>query len=354
MTNAALTIALMTAQTAPTFADWGRETLGHIETAYVRPAENRTLLHPNGTQSTWMWDFAVLLSAYVSASHLDPETYLPKVDRWITQAQPYWNATGPVPGYNAGPNNPKIDRFYDDNAWVALALLELELIHPNLERLALAKRVYTYVLSGESPSGGIYWNEHEKASRNTCGIANTALCAYLLARITGDPSHLATGDRLMGWLRQTLQKPNALFADNINNEGKIEPFEWSYNSALPIRALLERYRLCQDPADLAEAKRIATASVTRWVNPETGAIEDDASFAHHLAEAFWELSAFDPDGPWATLARRATAHNRRFGPDPNGFYPKRWGQSAPQPDQRPQLLLDASAARAYWRLAIRP
>src|SRR5947209_17784375 len=73
---------------------------------------------------SWTWDASMQLGALCSAARLEPATYLPPVKAYAAALRSYRTTYHNRPGFdvNPGPKNP--DRYYDDNAWISLALLE--------------------------------------------------------------------------------------------------------------------------------------------------------------------------------------------------------------------------------------
>lgn len=299
----------------------------------------REFAPPANSQRVFLWGGGVLLSAFVAAGAREPRHRL-LVQHWIKVFEPYRFQAA----YNPAPSTSD-DRYYDDNAWVALALVEAHEAWGEPGALPLAEQIHGWVMTGESPNGGIYWHI-KKESRNTCSTANTALVALKLYAATRKPEYLAQASRLLSWMQQTLRAPSGLYWDNIQASGKIEKTFWSYNTALPIRAFLERYRQLKDPVDLKTAVWLSRAARHHWQNKD-GAIACDAAFAHHLAEAWWELAPLDPRSPWRNHADRALAYALTHSRTRDGLFGKRW-EAPPGPGLH-ALLPIASAARAAWK-----
>lgn len=298
----------------------------------------REFAPPAKNQRVFLWGGGVLLSAYVAAGAEDGR-FRPKVQHWLKVFAPYRFQEA----YNPAPSATD-DRYFDDNAWVALALIEAHEWWAEPGALEHAQQIHRWVMTGEAPDGGIFWHITRK-SRNTCSTANTALVALKLHRATGKAEYLEEGNRLLSWLETTLQAPSGRYWDNIANDGTIERTEWSYNTALPIRAYLERYKILKDPADLKRAIWIARASRWHW-QTQQGAIACDAAFAHHLAEAWWELARYDARQPWARWADEALAVALQRTRTQEGLFGKRW-EAAPDPGPYAMLPM-ASAVRAAW------
>jgi hypothetical protein len=133
------------------------------------------------------------------------------------------------------------DRYYDDNAWLGLALVHHHELTGNPVLLRLAERVFAFVISGWSTDagwhlpGGIRWKEPaSNRSRNTCVNGPAAELGARLHQKTGDASYLEWAIRIYDWTRSALLNPDALYADQIAPDGVLTPTIWSYNQGSMI------------------------------------------------------------------------------------------------------------------------
>jgi hypothetical protein len=231
------------------------------------------------------------------------------------------------------------DRYYDDNAWVALDLIETWKILGERKYLDWAEKTVAFILTGEDDKlgGGLYWRENEKKSKNTCANAPSALACLKLYQATGKKEYLDVGRRLYGWTREHLQDPaTKLYWDHVALSGKVDKTTWSYNTALMMKSARLLGRL---DANARIGPDSTEAAKRRWLTPDKGLIKDDMAFAHLLFEAFLDRD-FDSPGPFLEgLHARAR--------DTNGHYGKRWDDVAASPRTQWRLIDQASAARAY-------
>ncbi len=135
------------------------------------------------------------------------------------------------------------DVYYDDNAWVALALLEHHRRRHDQGSLSLARRVVAFCCTGWHPDpgwsvpGGIRWKVRAASrSRNTCANGPVAEAAALVHARTGDPDALAWAVRIYGWVRAALLGPDGLYLDRIMPDGTRAPERWTYNQGTMIGA----------------------------------------------------------------------------------------------------------------------
>jgi len=96
-------------------------------------------------------------------------------------------------------------------------------------------------------SGGIYWCEQKKESKNTCSNAPGSVLALKLYEATKDTAFLNWGVRIYNWTKTNLQDTtDYLYFDNKNLSGKIGRQKYTYNSGQMLQATALLYKLtCQ-------------------------------------------------------------------------------------------------------------
>lgn len=165
-------------------------------------------------------------------------------------------------------------RFYDDNVWIGLDMIDLYSITNNPSHLDKAEKVWEYLQKGtdNSAGGGIYWREiPPTSSKHTCSTAPGAVLAAKLYLITRDDKYLHNAITLYDWLKNTLQDPDDyLYWDNVREENGqliIEKNKYTYNSGQPMQAAVLLYKITGDTKYLTDAQNIAIAAYNRWFNP---------------------------------------------------------------------------------------
>src|SRR5258708_24210642 len=111
------------------------------------------------------------LSALCAAARARPEEYLPQVKAYAVALRSYRTLNHDLPGLDVNPPPKNPDRYYDDNAWIAIALLEAYQLTRDPKDLALATDAYTFTLSGEDAStadGAISCHQRHTNSTNAC------------------------------------------------------------------------------------------------------------------------------------------------------------------------------------------
>lgn len=319
-----------------------REVMEHIQKTFWNDgtglyAESETKRHPD-----FMWPNGVMFTALVAAARHEPETYRPVMERFFTALDAYWDAKAKVPGYEPSPvAGGTGDKYYDDNAWMVITLLEAhELTRDNRYR-ARAEQALRFVLSGwdDQAGGGIWWHEgHKDGAKNTCVNAPAAVGCLRLARVSGERVARQLRDRarrLVAWTVGALQADDGLFHDRvIVATGAVKKGKMTYNAGLMMRAFLDLHRVTGEQKHLDEARRIARAA-DALINPATGAYRDHIKWSHLLVEADLELYRVTHEAYLLERARKNAA-----------FFYNQWRTRRP-----PDLMANASLARLLWLMA---
>ena len=186
-----------------------------------------------------LWALAHVLWAAAEVRALGGQ---PPIDDLLAALRPYRSG-------DAFAATPRGDRYFDDNAWLGLAMLRLGVVTADPAWRGHASELARFVTSGEVPEGGVRWAEGSN-SRNTC---STASAAWLV--LAADmPNAQATAGRWMDWLDATLREPTALYRDRIDDDG-IDVHLWTYNQGASLATL----RLLDRPTD-----HLRRAILERW------------------------------------------------------------------------------------------
>ncbi len=151
------------------------------------------------------------------------------------------------------------DVYYDDNAWVALALVQLERMRPESGWLERARELFEFAVDGwdgranDPHPGGVYWVQQGRGvgaknhDRNTVSTAPNAELGLHLAELTGgtppEPPGAVGAREMYDWVLATLdasrddEEPGTgLFWDKIRGDGSVDRTIWTYNQGSMIGA----------------------------------------------------------------------------------------------------------------------
>ncbi|QYK52204.1 MAG: glycoside hydrolase family 88 protein [Fimbriimonadaceae bacterium] len=337
------------------FKEWGSETLQMIRRDYYMPEQKlygeSIVPGAKPKQVSFNWGCGVMLSALVAGAKADPK-FKPWLAEYADQTHTYWNPAGPIPGYDVLPMPKPVDRYYDDNAWMVMALCETYQLLGDKKYLIWAQEALAYVLSGEDSKlgGGIYWRESDKKSKNTCSNGPSAAACLAFYELIGDKKLLNKAAELYAWTKKNLQDPSdSLYWDNVNLEGKIEKTKWSYNTALMIRTAAHLYRETKNPQYREDTLGMVKSSKAKWL--VGGLYKDIAQFAHLLIESWLIAGELIPESkvefgelsePLITLQKMRSSQ---------GHYPGNWAATSPEKKQEIPLIDQASYTRACFVLA---
>jgi hypothetical protein len=228
------------------------------------------LLHRPGT-AAHLWPFARALVATLDLAGVREDL----VERFDADAsiaerletlERYWDPAGDAPAYSSDVLGTRLgrDRYYDDNAWVGLALVQLERMRPGAGRLDRAGDLFRFAVAGwdrrpDVPSpGGVFWVEQDRGAgtrnhdRNTVSNAPNAELGLHLAELTGAPvgaQGLVGAEEMYRWVNATLDASRdgavpatGLFWDKLRSDDTLDATLWSYNQGSMIGAnvLLDR------------------------------------------------------------------------------------------------------------------
>ncbi|MGI9184406.1 MAG: glycoside hydrolase family 76 protein [Solirubrobacteraceae bacterium] len=201
----------------------------------------------------------------------------------------YWEP----PAYSSDPIGARFggDRYYDDNAWVGLALIQLERMRPGTALgpgLARAAGLFAFAAQGwdtrgDVPSpGGVFWVQQGRGvgarnhDRNTVSNAPNAQLGLHLTECSGGPPDAVQpteAERMIAWVEAALNAGQGdaapgtgLFWDKIRGDGSIDKTLWSYNQGSMVGANLLRHRrgLGASGEYLDRAQTIATRALRHY------------------------------------------------------------------------------------------
>jgi hypothetical protein len=250
-------------------------------------------LHPPGA-AAHLWPFSRALVATLDLAGIGEDL----VDGFDADAaiadslemlERYWDPSGDAPAYSSDVRGTRLggDRYYDDNAWVGLALVQLERMRPGSGYVDRAEALFRFAARGwdrrDVPgSGGVFWVEQGHGAgvrnhdRNTVSNAPNAELGLHLAELRGVPveAHGSIGAKEMyEWVLATLDASRGsdspatgLFWDKLRGDGTLDKTLWSYNQGSMVGAnvLLARRGGGAQAEYLARAEAIARKALRHF------------------------------------------------------------------------------------------
>ena len=163
--------------------------------------------------------------------------------------------------------------FYDDNLWIALALLDVA-DHGGPADVVSVQALFHLVAGAWDTDtthpcpGGVFWTATPaNRDRNAVTTANAALLAIELYERTGKASYLSWARRAYAWTERCLGTSSGLVRDHIDLGGRIDPTTWSYNQGAMIATAVHLYEATHEDTYLAQAQRLADAALAEIGDP---------------------------------------------------------------------------------------
>ena len=209
--------------------------------------------------------------------------------------------------------------YYDDMAWMALALLRADEV-AGVDTAELVAELWADIRSGwDDRHGGMVWRRGDTYT-NTPANAPAAILAARLHRRHGDPGDLDWARRILHWQQSTLVDPDSgLVWDGVHPGSDSAPRRelYTYNHGTVVGAEVELFRLTGERSHLQRARRTAGAALDRLVDRAAGLLPaegagDGGLFKGILVRYLADLTVADPDQD-DHVTRRVLASLRRNG-----------------------------------------
>jgi hypothetical protein len=233
------------------------------------------------------------LLAYVDLRETNPNG--------ASQPQAFQSAVAP-------PEGPGGDTYYDDNAWVALDLLDAYQLTGNPTDLALAQDTFNFVVTGWDTSqtdgcpGGVFWEDVSGSPRTVTANGGNAEVGLELYQLTHDSADLSWAERMYQWVNTCLESPGGLYYDHVNPGGSLNTAMWSYNQGTMVGAGALLYQITGTSSYLTAAERTAGAAVSYFGTGTTLQNQGPAFNAIYFRDLF-VLDQIQPNSAYSTEAQ---------------------------------------------------
>ena len=208
------------------------------------------------------WPNAHCLDVVIDAFNRTKDTYYSNIfDRWYT-------------GVHQRNGNTFLNRYYDDMAWSALAMLRIYDLTRDQKWLTACRTVWNDMKGGWNShnGGGIMWRKNgNDTEKNACTNGPAAILAARLYQITGNTEDLQWAHNIYNWQRATLydNTPGNNFGriwDHIRDNGVLQNWFFSYNQGTHIGAAVELYNITKDMKYIADAIASANYMINNLVD----------------------------------------------------------------------------------------
>jgi beta-galactosidase len=306
----------------------------------------------NENAHSWLWPLCAYIQAANEMEVLQPDgDYLHPVLQAIER---YYSFKAPAPAYQDYVTKERpSSRFYDDNQWIAIALIDAYNRTHHPEYLRKAETLYRFLLTGmdTAAGGGEYWKEGDASTKNTCSNGPAILVALQLYRITHRQGCLDTALALYHWTNAHLQAPDGLYYDNIKiPSGRIAEKKYTYNTGTMLQSNVLLYTITNDDRYLKEARRIATAASQYFWHD--GRLPQNYWFNAVLMRGYAGLYRLDHNRNWLEGFREDADKIWRTERDPERGVGARPAKSLIDPAA--MIEIEARLAAAYGESAGRP
>ena len=221
------------------------------------------------------------------------------------------------------------DIFYDDNVWIAIIYLNASHILKDDRFLKLAERVTEFCYSGwdEKLGGGVYWQENQK--------------------------YLDWAVKLYDWTKKNLQDPSDyLYWDNINLEGKVQNWKFTYNTGCMIGAAAHLYDITKNENYLTDARNTAMSSLNggfgSWdENGNYRFTDPNPWFLTWLLDGYMALYPFDSNDEYIESFASAVSYCVQNTKNASGYIHRDW-VSKDMPDKDVHVLDQSGTVRVLF------
>lgn len=242
------------------------------------------------------------------------------------------------------------DRYYDDNNWASLGLVQLFEQSSDPKWLELAEGILSFVQSGWVSDqslphpGGVLWAQPKRyTTRNTVSTAPAAELATRLYQITGKEAYLNWAIQCHDWVVNTMATNEGLYMDSIDEDGSYDRTIWSYNQGTMIGAGVLLHQATGEERFINQARQTAVAAVEHFSQNDILYRQSNA----FNAIFFRNLFMLENDTPTTARSLATTFCERQWNnrDQASDLYHPVWDINATAPMVEIEALLAGSPAR---------
>lgn len=161
--------------------------------------------------------------------------------------------------------------YYDDENWMAMALIRAYQVRKNPEYLYHANLLFKDIMTAEirdakGNSRGVWWNgDHTQVA--TASNMGPVITGVMLYKITKNKSYLDFAKRVYSyWFANMVLQPSWQVVDHYDAQGKKEAVPLTYNQGLAVGAALELYKVTGQKIYLQHANGYAQFVLEKMTN----------------------------------------------------------------------------------------
>lgn len=266
--------------------------------------ENATPL-PADKKVSYLWPLCAMFEAANEAGRIT-NNYAP-FENIFSIITKYHNDLPPAPGYASYSEEfGGGTRFYDDNQWIGITAMDAYERTKNAKWLKVGKEIYRFMMTGYDTvsGGGLYWEEGNKKTKNTCSNGPGIILAMQLYKATKEKMYLDTALLLYAWVNKYLRTPEGLYQDNLRTRNfTVDKRIYSYNSGTMLQSNVYLYEATGNKKYLDEAIRIAESSAKHFYGE--GMFRDNHWFNAVLLRGYQHLLKYNKDIKYITIFKVA-------------------------------------------------
>ena len=271
---------------------------------------------------SYLWPVCAMYQADNEIEKVEPRTHL--LQPMTTIINGYYDPAPPKPGYASYIMKFKGgDRFYDDNQWLGITSMDAYTRIRNQAFLNMGNRIYQYMMTGFDTvlSGGLYWQENKKVSKNTCSNGPGVILALQLYHSTKNHAYLDTALLLYNWVNRKLKAPSGLYYDNISvTDNRIGKAEFSYNTGTMLQSNVYLFECTGNQKYLKEATAIADSSLPYFYG--SGKFRDGYWFNAVLLRGYQHLLRYNKDTKYIVGFKKCLDHALQYEKNERGLFGK--------------------------------
>jgi len=151
----------------------------------------------------------------------------------------------------------KKNEFNDDILWWTISCTRVHSYTKDARYLTQARTMFDWLVEREiddTLGGGMWWKNTERKSKNACDNFPAVITACNLHRLTRERKYLDTAKSLYSWARgKFFDEATGAVYDNVNSEGRLTRWDFSYNIGTFIGSALRLYRATRERTYMDDA-----------------------------------------------------------------------------------------------------